>query len=52
MNSPLKTLIVDDEAEVRQRLRSLLARHPEIEIVGEAGSVAEASPAQGWQRQR
>jgi two-component system LytT family response regulator len=42
MNSPLKTLIVDDEAEVRQRLRSLLARHPEIEIVGEAGSVAEA----------
>jgi len=42
MNSPLKTLIVDDEAEVRQRLRSLLAGHPEIEVVGEVGSVAEA----------
>ena len=43
MNSPLKTLIVDDEPAARQRLRVLLIAHPEIEVVGEVGSVAEAS---------
>lgn len=43
MNSPLKTLIVDDEPAARQRLRVLLTAHPEIEVVGEVGSVAEAS---------
>jgi two-component system LytT family response regulator len=43
MNSPLKTLIVDDEPAARQRLRVILLAHPEIEVVGEAGSVAEAS---------
>jgi two-component system LytT family response regulator len=42
MNSPLKTFIVDDEPAARQRLRVLLLAHPEIEFVGEAGSVAEA----------
>jgi two-component system LytT family response regulator len=43
MNSLLKTLIVDDEPAARQRLRVLLTAHPEIEVVGEVGSVAEAS---------
>lgn len=42
MNSPLETLIVDDESDVRQRLRVLLRAHPEIEVVGEAASVAQA----------
>lgn len=43
MTSPLKTLIVDDEPAARQRLRALLTAHPEIEVVAEVGSVAEAS---------
>jgi DNA-binding LytR/AlgR family response regulator len=32
----LKTVIIDDEASARSRLRKLLAAHAEIEIVGEA----------------
>ena len=43
MNSPLKTLIVDDEPAARQRLRVLLQAHPELEVVAEVGSVAEAA---------
>ncbi|HEY5294687.1 MAG TPA: LytTR family DNA-binding domain-containing protein [Gaiellaceae bacterium] len=35
-------LIVDDEAPARSELRYLLAAHPEVEIVGEAASAAEA----------
>jgi two-component system LytT family response regulator len=37
-----RTLIVDDEPLARTALRELLATHPEIEIVGEAGSAEEA----------
>ncbi len=37
-----RTLIVDDESLAREALRELLAAHPEIEIVGEAGSAVEA----------
>lgn len=37
-----RTLIVDDEPPAREDLKELLAAHPEIEIVGEAGSAAEA----------
>lgn len=33
---PLRTLIVDDEAPARRKLRRLLASEPDIEIVGEA----------------
>ena len=42
MNSLLSVLIVDDEPEVRQGLRALLAAHSEIQVVGEAASVTEA----------
>lgn len=42
MNSLLSALIVDDEPDVRQGLRGLLGVHPEILVIGEAGSVAEA----------
>ena len=42
MNSLLSALIVDDEQEVRQGLRALLEAHSEIQVVGEAASVAEA----------
>lgn len=32
----MKSLIIDDEASARSRLRRLLAAHPQVEIVGEA----------------
>ena len=38
----LKALIVDDEPDIRQGLRAMLCAHPEIEVIGEAGSVADA----------
>ena len=34
----VRTLIVDDEPLARRRLRAMLAREPDLEIVGEAGS--------------
>jgi two-component system LytT family response regulator len=37
MSSKVRTIIVDDEELARERLRSLLEREKEIEIVGEAG---------------
>src|SRR5262245_64284904 len=41
----MKALIVDDERLARNELRRLLGRHPEIEIVGEAASAAQARQA-------
>jgi len=38
----IRALIVDDEAPARGELRYLLAAHPELEIVGEAATAAEA----------
>lgn len=38
----LRTLVVDDEPLARSNLLVLLRRHPEIEIVGECGSGADA----------
>ena len=38
----MRTLIVDDEESARERLRRLLAAHPEIEIAGEAQDGLEA----------
>lgn len=35
-------ILVDDEPLARQGLRTLLAAHPEVRIVGEAGSAAQA----------
>ena len=34
-------LLVDDEPLANTRMRELLAAHPEIDVVGEAGSVAD-----------
>ena len=39
---PLRLLIADDHALVRQALRGMLEREPDIEIVGEAGNGREA----------
>jgi two-component system LytT family response regulator len=38
----MNALIVDDEPLARRELRRLLASHPSIEIVGEAGDIDEA----------
>jgi DNA-binding LytR/AlgR family response regulator len=38
----LRALLVDDEAPARSELRYLLGAHPEVEVVGEAASAAEA----------
>ena len=34
---PIRLLVVDDEARVRQGLRMLMATEPDLEVVGEAG---------------
>jgi two-component system, LytTR family, response regulator len=39
---PIRTLIVDDEALGRERLRTLLAALPDVEVVGECCGGAEA----------
>lgn len=41
----LRALIVDDERLARQAMRRLLSAHPEVEIVGEAESLAQAIEA-------
>jgi YesN/AraC family two-component response regulator len=38
----MRALVVDDERLARNELRRLLARHPEIEVVGEAANASEA----------
>ena len=38
----MKALVVDDEPLARRELRRLLAAHPSIQIVGEAGDIDEA----------
>jgi DNA-binding NarL/FixJ family response regulator len=42
---PTRLLIVDDHAMVRHGLRAMLERDPAVEVVGEAGSPAEALAA-------
>jgi DNA-binding LytR/AlgR family response regulator len=41
----VKVVIVDDEAPARSELRHLLGAHPEVDVVAEAVSVAEAAAA-------
>ncbi len=41
--APLRALIVDDEPPARELLRRLLAAHPEIDVIGEARSTADAA---------
>jgi two-component system, LytTR family, response regulator len=43
----IRSLIVDDEPLVRERLRTLLAGHADVEIVGEAGDGPSALEAFG-----
>ena len=39
----IRTLLVDDEQPARERLRQLLAAHPEVEVVGEAEDGVQAA---------
>jgi DNA-binding NarL/FixJ family response regulator len=41
---PVKVLLVDDHAAFREPLAFMLGRQPNIEIIAQAGSVAEATP--------
>ena len=50
-DSPIRVLLVDDEHLARERLRRMLAAHPQLEIVGEAedgeqaiGKIVELEP--------
>lgn len=40
--TPLRTLIVDDEAPARRRIRRLLAAEPDIAVIGDCGDGASA----------
>ncbi len=42
MSRPIGVVIVDDHSLVREGLRSLLAKFEDIDVVGEAGTVADA----------
>ncbi|MBU3863893.1 response regulator transcription factor [Streptomyces sp. 4503] len=42
--SPLRIVLVDDERMVRTALRAILSSEPDLAVVGEAGSGAEAVP--------
>jgi two-component system, NarL family, response regulator DevR len=42
VREPIRLVIVDDHAIVRQGLRSILEREPDVEVVGEAATAAEA----------
>jgi DNA-binding NarL/FixJ family response regulator len=42
MTEPVRVVLVDDHSMFRSGVRAELAAHPEVEIVGEAGGVAEA----------
>jgi len=42
---PIRLTIVDAHTLIRYGLRELLSHHPDIEIVAECGSAAEAAPA-------
>ena len=43
----IRALIADDEPLARERLRALLTRHPDVEVVGECANGAEAIEAIG-----
>jgi two-component system response regulator DevR len=42
VSEPIRLVIVDDHGIVRQGLRSILEREPDVEVVGEAATAAEA----------
>lgn len=45
MTDKIRALIVDDEPLAREKIRTLLARDPEVEIAGECGDGRSAAQA-------
>jgi len=45
MSAPVRLLLVDDHAILRRGMELLMAHEPDLEIVGEAGTIAEALEA-------
>jgi two-component system LytT family response regulator len=45
INTPIRCLIVDDEPLARRRLRTMLAKHPRVQIIGEAENGDDACQA-------
>src|SRR5437762_6441205 len=45
IEQPMRVLVIDDETLARQRLCSLLARVPDVEVVGECQNGLEAVAA-------
>jgi two-component system LytT family response regulator len=43
----IRTILIDDEQPARERLKQLLAAHPDVAIVGEAGDGVQAAEAIG-----
>ena len=50
MSEPVRVVLVDDHSMFRSGVRAELAGHPDVEIVGEAGGVAEAGAVIGRTR--
>jgi DNA-binding NarL/FixJ family response regulator len=44
MDGVLRILVVDDRADFRQAFASVLGAQPDLEVVAQAGSLAEARP--------
>jgi DNA-binding NarL/FixJ family response regulator len=47
--TPLKVMLLEDHAAFRQALTILLSNDPELEVVAQAGSLAEAREALEWE---
>ena len=43
MKPLIRAVLVDDEPPARERLATLLAAHPNVRVIGEAGDVLEAA---------
>ena len=40
--TPIRIILVEDQADFRRLMKAMLARQPDLEVVAEAGSLAEA----------